>query len=231
MTWYQNVRKRYKIAREKPQFWKFPDLGVGYIQIPKVATRSIRAGLMQSRGEAAGISDFAVFEETFSRHLSHREIREAAATTFIFAFVRHPLARLYSAYADKIVKARDRGRRNIFACHGIRFDMTFDEFVDRVCQIDDRHIDRHLRSQSWFLADAEGLIPDFVGHLENLQADWDRLRQRFPSLGDVPHLNLAAGDSDFFVQYSPATLDKALHRFSSDFELFGYSPAEPGVRN
>jgi hypothetical protein len=53
MTWFVNLRKRYKITRERPQFWHFPELGVGYIQIPKVATRSIRGGLMRAQGVAS----------------------------------------------------------------------------------------------------------------------------------------------------------------------------------
>ena len=223
MTWFVNLRKRYKIMRERPQFWHFPELGVGYIQIPKVATRSIRAGLMRGQGVASGHTDFTAFEETFSRHISQTDIRKVAATTHIFAFVRHPLARLYSAYTDKILNARGEGRRNIFACHDLRFGMAFDEFVERVCDIDDRHIDRHLRSQSWFLTDDEGLIPDFIGHLESFNADWDRLRVDFPEFGAMPHLNVAAGDTDFLAKYSSHTLELAAKRFASDLELFNYS--------
>jgi hypothetical protein len=231
MTWFKQARKRYKITREKPQFWHFPELGVGYIQIPKVATRSIRAGLMGSQGSAAGFQDFAAFEDAFSAHLEHEAIRQAADTTFVFAFVRHPLARLYSAYADKILNARKQGRRNIFACHGMHFDMTFDQFVDRVCEIDDRHIDRHLRAQAWFLTDQHGLIPQFIGHLESFNSDWDRLRERFPTLGEVPHLNLAAGETDVLAEYSPASLDKATERFQKDFDLFGYQPTRTTAEN
>ncbi len=222
MTWFKNARKRYKITREKPQFWHFPNLGLGYIQIPKVATRSIRAGLMQSQGAAAGFDDFDAFEQAFSRHVTQQSIRRDAENTFVFAFVRHPLARLYSAYADKIINARAQGRRNIFACHGLHFDMSFDQFVDRVCEIDDRHIDRHLRSQAWFLTDTDGLIPTFIGHLERLNTDWDRLRERFPMLGQIPHLNLAAGDTDILKQYSAVSLEKASKRFERDLNLFGY---------
>ncbi|WP_125932068.1 hypothetical protein [Thiosocius teredinicola] len=38
MTWYQNVRKRYEVAREKPQLWWLPYLEGGYIQIPDTIT-------------------------------------------------------------------------------------------------------------------------------------------------------------------------------------------------
>lgn len=224
MTWFENVRKRYKIGRELPQYWDFPNLGFGYIQIPKVATRSIRAGLMKSQGISAGIDEFKVFEERFSSHIDHKTIRQASTGKIVFAFVRHPLARLYSAFVDKIVNAEREGRRNIFACHGLNYGMSFEVFVNRVCDIPDRNIDRHLRSQAWFLADAQGLIPNFIGRLETFNADWDHLRQKIPSLGEVEHLNLAAGDSDFLAQYSARSLALAKQRFAQDFEYFGYAP-------
>lgn len=204
--WFESIRKRYKIRRELPQFWDFPELGFGYIQIPKVATRSIRDGLMKAQGMSAGIDDFAAFEQRFSSHIGHSDIRRAGAGKVIFAFVRHPLARLYSAYVDKIVNAEREGRRNIFACHDLFYGMNFEHFVERVCEIDDRNIDRHLRSQAWFLTDTQGLIPNFLGRLESFNIDWERLRQQIPSIGKVDHLNLAAGDSDYLAQYSPHAL-------------------------
>lgn len=227
-SWFENIRKRYKIARENPQFWDFPDQGFGYIQIPKVATRSIRAGLMGAHGLSSGIEDFTVFEQKYSRHMTQAEIRRTGTGKVVFAFVRHPLARLYSAYADKILNASREGRKNIFECHGISYDMTFDQFVEAVCAIDDRHLDRHLRAQAWFLTESGVLLPTFIGHLENFNADWEHLRTLVPALGTVGHLNLAAGDTDFFAQYSPISLALASRRFASDFEYFGY-PKPGGV--
>ena len=161
-------------------------------------------------------TEFEIFEEEFSRHISHADVRTAAETTYIFAFVRQPLARLYSAYADKIRDAQREGRRNIFACHNLHFGMPFDEFVEKACEIDDRHIDRYLRSQSWFLADEEGLIPDLIGHLESFNADWHRLRADSPAFGEMPHLNLAASDTDFLTQYSSRAPDLASKRFARE---------------
>ena len=220
-AWFEDARKRYKITREQPQYWSFPEHQFGYIQIPKAATRSIRAALM----DACGLNEkgFADFEVRHSAHLPLEQVRKDIPGKVVFAFVRNPFARLYSAYVNKIVDAERDGAKNIFRCHGMRFGMGFEEFIDRVCAIDDAHIDRHLRAQSWFLAGSNGLLPNFVGRLETFSQDWDRLRGLIPVLGPVSHKNKAAGEVDHRAFYSEKGLAMVFERYRSDFELFGYS--------
>lgn len=221
---FKNIRKRYKIRREKPELWHFDNLGFGYIQIPKVATRSIRAGLLNTQGISIDPNNFEAFEARFGKHLPHATIRETGKHCLIFAFVRNPFARLYSAYADKILNASKEGRRNIFECHAIHYAMDFETFARRVCQLQDHQLDRHLRSQSWFLHDEKGQIPQFVGKLETFNADWDKLREMIPALGSVGRLNTAAGDSNYMENYSPELQALVAKRFAADFAHFGYSP-------
>ncbi len=220
--WFEDVRKRYKIAREKPQLWLFEEAGFGYIQIPKVATRSIRQALMSADGLRRTDESFDDFEMRCSSHLSHAQLRARTAGRRVFAFVRHPLARLHSAYVDKIVEAEREGARNIFRCHGIAFGISFDEFVERVCAMSDSECDRHLRSQKWFLADEHGLIPSFIGKLESFADDWARLREQLPCLGEIGHVNRAAYGMNHAEHYSPRTLSLAQARYEADFALFDY---------
>lgn len=230
---FLDARKRYKIRRSRPQLWHFREQGFGYIQIPKVATRSIRQALFDMSGAREPNESFAAFESRNSAHLSHARIREEIARgLFVFAFVRHPLARLYSAWMNKIVRAEDGARRNIFSCHGMHDGMRFEAFVRRVAELQDEALDRHLRSQAWFLSDAAGLLPGFVGKLESFDEDWGILRERLPVLGDVPHKNKASHGMDFLKPYDAETLRLAVTRFRRDFELFGYelpSAAQSGV--
>lgn len=221
---YKNIQKRYHIQREKPQFWYFPDQNFGYIQIPKVASRSIREALHKSLGLPACEDQlFDQFEKKYSAHLSQNKIRRVARNSFIFAVVRHPLARLHSAYINKIVIPQQTGGRNIFHCHGIRFGMSFEEFIERVYRIPDRKIDRHLRSQSWFLCTSHGaLIPDFIAQLESFDKDWGKLRQKIPSLGSIPHKNKATSGKDYSSAYTPETENLARERYAMDFKLFDY---------
>ncbi|MEP9319133.1 sulfotransferase family protein [Pseudomonas sp. LABIM340] len=218
----EDARKRYKITREKPQLWTFREQGFSYIQIPKVATRSIRAALVEMENIRSADESFAAFEQRFSSHTAHKELRRRVDGLKVFAFVRDPLVRLYSAYVNKIVDAERIGGRNIFRCHGMGYGMSFEAFVQRVSELDDRHIDRHLRSQAWFLTDDQGLIPDIIGRIETFADDWNRLREQFPCLGPVGHRNKTAGQADFRRLYSDRTLELVCQRYARDLQLFGY---------
>ncbi len=217
------LRKRMRIHREKPDVWFFPKQDVGYIQIPKVATRSIRQAFEASSAGLTGESlSLDVLEKQFSKHITHDQIRPHVGNAFLFAFVRNPLTRLHSAYRDKIVNAERAGKANIFACHGMTFGMTFEQFVKRVAEIPDRSIDRHLRSQASFLTDKSGcLIPDFIGQLESFQEGWEAVREKVPSLHTVPHRN-SSQTVDHSTAYSPEIKKIARIRYQKDFELFGY---------
>lgn len=222
--WYQDARKRWKLPRETPQLWFFEAPRFGYIQIPKVATRSIREAFTNAEGLMRPGEDFAAFERRCGRHLPPSEMRRVVGDAPVFAFVRHPLARLHSAWMDKIVEAEREGARNILRCHGMHFGMSFEAFVERVCELPDSAIDRHLRSQAWFLADEQGLVPTFVGRMERFAEDWAALRERIPALGDIGHVNRAAFGMKHSEHYTPRMLDLALQRYAEDFRLFGYTP-------
>lgn len=223
--WYEDARKRYKIGREKPQVWYFETARFGYIQIPKVATRSIRQAFTDARGLMHAGEDFDAFERRCSEHMSLAQARATLGDVPVFAFVRHPLARLHSAWMDKIVEAERAGERNILRCHGMHFGMSFEAFVERVCTLRDEQIDRHLRSQAWFLADGRGLVPGFVGHLEHFADDWVRLRALIPALGEISHINRAAFGMNHAEHYTPRMLALAVKRYEADFRLFDYEPA------
>ena len=107
----------------------------------------------------------------------------------------------------------------------MRFGMSFDEFVERACAMSDSECDRHLRSQKWFLTDAHGLIPSFIGRLEFLAEDWARLREQLPCLGEVGHVNRAAYGMNRAEHYSSRALALAQDRYAVDFSLFGYERA------
>ncbi|MBM7061183.1 sulfotransferase family 2 domain-containing protein [Pseudomonas sp. UL073] len=221
-AWFEDARKRYKISRELPQVWSFPTQRFAYIQIPKVASRSIRQELSSNLALRQADESFKAFEDRCSSHIPLPLSRRQSAELTVFAFVRHPLGRLHSAYLDKIVGHERSGKRNILRCHGIEFGISFGEFVERVCQLPDDKLDRHLRSQSWFLRDKSGLVPEFIGRLERFEQDWTVLRKRVPCLGEVSERS-QAGSVDYQEVYGEAAYRLACERFSEDFELFGYT--------
>jgi len=222
---FRDARKRHKIRRERPQFWDFPAYGFGYIQIPKVATRSILRSLGRLPVRETG-ENFDDFESRHSAHVDHGMIRRRVDEgLFVFAFVRDPLERLYSAWNNKVNRPEDSRNRNIFSCHGMYDRMPFDAFVRRVCELEDREIDRHLRSQCWFLCDEQGLIPSWVERLERFADDWQALQQTFPALPPVPHLNsTAATRIDHRDALDPELARMVVERYRRDYEVFAYPP-------
>ena len=216
--------KLRKLPREKPQLYLFPEYSFGYIQIPKVASRSIRAAVTAFTSGTAPDEDVdknlvAEYETRYARHLKHAEIAALARDNFIFAFVRNPYERIYSCYKNKIEDARTAGRRNIFEKHGITFDVTFDEFVRKVASLPDHKSDRHFRSQAWFLTHGGVLMPAFIGKLESMAEDWAVLEERF---GIVPPPQINVSSKKPLPEMSAEVKEMIFERYLEDFELFGY---------
>jgi len=211
--------KRFrKILSEKPDYWYLPDDNLGYIQIPKVASRSIRAALIShfSGEDATNFSKDKLdeFSKIHSSHIAQQDIRNQTPNAFIFSFVRHPYERIWSCYKNKI-----RGqniRKNIFACHDISLNDSFDTFVEKISNIPDSEADRHFRSQSWFLMNGSTPLVDFVGRMENMTADWETLRQRF-NLPKIPHRNATSETTGSLSDRNKQLLQK---RYHEDFVNF-----------
>ena len=106
--------------------------------------------------------------------------------------------------------------KNIFACHGIKLDDSFDTFIEKICEIPDREADRHFRSQSWFLMSDNELLTDYVGKLENINEDWAYLSQRF-KLPAMPHRNSTPNTA---IEISQRNKQLIQQRYESDFQHF-----------
>lgn len=217
--------KLRKLPREKPQLYLFPEYKFGYIQIPKVASRSIRAAVtahMSGATSAENVDEglIAEFETRYARHLKHSEIVSLSRDNFIFAFVRNPYERIHSCYMNKIEDVRSSGGKNIFEKHGIGLDLSFEAFVRKVAILPDSKSDRHFRSQSWFLTFEGVLLPAFVGKLENMSDDWQILQQRF-GIAPPPQINVSS--AKLLPVMSEEIKSLIYRRYEEDFRFFGYS--------
>ena len=214
----KHFRRFRKIRREKPEYWYFPNDNLGYVQIPKVASRSIRAALItRFSGQNAAAFDkerLGEFSEVHSEHISQQDIRKKTPDAFIFSFVRHPYERILSCYKNKV--SGPNIQKNIFECHGVSRNDSFDVFVDKICEIPDSESDRHFRSQSWFLMSGSECIADFVGKLESISSDWEVLRQRF-DLPAIPHRNATSKTIEVISDRNKQLIQR---RYSDDFINF-----------
>ncbi len=213
----------YSCAWERPSAILLPAQKLLYVPVPKVANRSIKAAL----AAAAGLPfvegqepDFETAPLTAVPHLTDY---------FRFTFVRHPLDRLVSCYAQKIVLyARQLQMPLLFWRYGRRFwpEMSFAEFVTAVAAIPDRHADRHFRSQHTFVYQEGRVLVDFVGRFEQLAQDWAVVQQQ-SELGPLPHFN-PSPHQPFAQMYTPILAQTAATRYGQDMALFGYEADAPG---
>ena len=187
---------------------------------PKAASRSLIAALLAADPDAVLIR-----HRTLERiHASYPETR----SYFSFAFLRHPVERTRSFYADKHALAcRERRAYRLFIrpWHGLRLGMSFAElcrWLDSPCGAD-AFADRHWLSQWRHITDEHGRLPDFVGRCERLEADWLTISARL-GLPATPMPRLNAGDADLLRESAPDPEIDALlrRRYARDFEIGGY---------
>lgn len=152
------------------------DRKIAFMCIPKAGNTSIKRALMEAYGLEG--NPHRVFE-----------CGPVPGGYFAVAFVRNPVDRVLSCYADKIQ------RRWIpsLSRFGMWPDMPLDDFIDRVCTVSDGEATgsgQHFRSQFYDL----GNRPDFLGRVDRMGEDWARLRHALTWLPELGHHNQAPHD-------------------------------------
>lgn len=225
----RKIHRNYKVARHLPKIWILPSPDIGYVKITKVASTSVEYALSQyihnhiDGGDKCSLDEKQIrqYSNQYATHLDPRSFPKGKRPAFVFTFVRNPLDRLLSSYMNKIVDVRNSGEyHNIFWNHDITLNMSFDEFVERIVDIPDSKIDRHLRSQASCLWDGESLIADFVGKFENMSEDWKSIADQF-GLPPMPHEN-SSTNAELENLYSVKTAKIVAERFQQDIDLFSY---------
>lgn len=101
----------------------------------------------------AKITDNAVQRIYFKTKRSYLEWSKGKIMVFV---MRDPLSRIYSCYLDVTT-----GKNTMYKfpsglswVYNYSTDLSFDDFIRKVCATPDRFSDRHFRSQSFFISDA-----------------------------------------------------------------------------
>ncbi|ARN73893.1 sulfotransferase family protein [Oceanicoccus sagamiensis] len=221
--------RNYKVSRHRPKIWRLPEPDIAYIKVTKVASTSIELTLSRHLHATLGTGDVdevtpklvRQYADQYAQHLKVKDFMASNKPPFTFAFVRNPLDRLVSSYTDKILDVRNAGKsKNIFWNLDINLDMSFEDFVERVAEIPDEKIDRHLRAQSYFLCNNGQVIPDFIGRFEKMSEDWSELAARF-GLPELPHKNKSTKSKSKTI-YTLKSAQMAAERYQEDIENFGY---------
>ena len=189
---------------------------------PKVASRSIIAAL-RAADPGARLVRNRTLEAVLAAHPQARDY-------FRFAFLRHPVDRTRSFWADKhrlALSDRDAHRWFIAPYYGVRADMGF----DALCRwLDtpfgsDAFADRHWLSQHRQLRDGDGRLPDFLGRYERLDADWRAVCDRLGlPIRALPRLN-ARPEGLAKTPVDAATAALLRRRYAEDFRVGGYGDA------
>jgi len=138
----------YSYLFEYPKAIVVPELNICFVPTPKVANRSMKLAI-------AGHIGLQVQDDIHNAPWQFIPLALLRENDFFrFGFVRNPLDRLLSCYAQKIVYyERELGMHPLLWRYGNTFDkdMTFAEFVVAVSRIPDRVSDIHFRSKHTFL--------------------------------------------------------------------------------
>lgn len=187
-----------------------------FVHIPKAAGMSICRSLFGNlAGGHATLADYSVI-------FSQQEFD----SYFKFTFVRNPWDRVLSAYHFLCAGGVTEHDRNW--AHNIRCYANFDDFIRRGLRTPMMRKKLHFRPQSAFLRIpySEHIPIDFVGYFENIEQDFELVRQRM-NLGEdrvLQHVNKTSVDKarDFRDAYTEHTRQIVAEVYAGDIELLGY---------
>ncbi len=172
--------------------------GLEYCEMPKSASNSI----------------------TNAIHASNDTKPYSVPISFRFTFVRHPLARLVSAYVEKIQKGKVKYLVQPNVAAELHPDISIEFFVDFLTHFHTHHCDdsisNHWCPQSWIVSSV-GKI-DFVGCVENIEEDWKVVMRQ--GLGPLPHLHKTdykPGKATWQQMLDKETETKARKFYEDDF--------------
>ena len=190
------------------------------VMVPKCGSRTILLGL-QKASHAKGF-DLSIKEKDIQEFIRGYE------DTYRFAIVRDPWARAYSCYKQKIKNCSPikqalhfTGRPNLHP------DMTFSEFVHWLGSEEgqDRLADRHWASQHLILGLDLGVSYEFIGKLENMEADLNVVSKKLGFSEDTfseRRNSTMTHDQEYLSHYTPELIDLIAKRYETDIKEFGY---------
>lgn len=200
-----------------------------YVPSPKVASSSITQVLLNKATDGAQLGEGNVHREArqfFQRSAEETALALADKKYIRFCVVRHPVARLASAYRNKMHKRTFRLQVLGFVGETQDRDVPFDEFVEIVAAQAEDERDRHWRSQVALLYPY--VVPyDHILRLENIASDWDRLAPLIRIDAPLPNLNRTGGSKRKEELAKDIQL-RIADIYRSDMDAFGYQVDSAG---
>lgn len=192
---------------------------------------------------------------TFANSTYAEALKTVNSDYFKFVIVRNPWTRLVSTYLNLFVRLFEKKRVTQLARDSAKYiygendfekyedSITFVQFVNYLCNTDDKYIDPHCKSQHFFLG---GVKYDFIGRMENLSHDLEYIKNKLNLDLELPKVNktdyslslekinnysnlspsqlrsLETGLPSYQNFYTPELIDLVGQRYAKDIEMFGY---------
>lgn len=142
---------------------------------------------------------------------------------FKFTFVRNPWDKTLSAYNFLKKGGINHQDREFNKTILVEFP-TFEKFI-----IEGFHKDIiknwvHFMPQYWYVYDGNNLVVDFVGKFENIQQDFDHVRNVLGTGNPLKHLNETKVNKTHYRKiYTKEMEEKIAKVYEKDIQLFSYS--------
>ncbi|MEM7144307.1 MAG: sulfotransferase family 2 domain-containing protein [Verrucomicrobiota bacterium] len=199
-----------------------PDKKLAFVGIPKNAGTSIRVAFGIAQGFVTPNDEVKqAFKMPWPSVSTKSDINLLRKQGYLrFCVARNPWARLVSCWNNKRFNAKWIANNNANSfCHG----MEFLPFARSAHETPDDLIDHHLRSQTTYIFDGDTLLVDRILRFENLNQDWQALRDEF-DLPELPHYKPTGSQDAYRAIYQefPEAKELVAERYARDIEFFGY---------
>ncbi|MGJ3241462.1 MAG: sulfotransferase family 2 domain-containing protein [Opitutales bacterium] len=192
--------------------------------IPKCANSSVKAAILKAHGIRKRGN---LHHEPFFQYISPAEAARMVDHWQV-TVVRDPYSRFVSFYRQKIQdpdRVKPYTRR-----YGWTPDLSMEAVLERMAGLAEADMEIHFRPQWTNLVHAKRYLPDFTARLETLDADWAVIRQRYPGLGRLRHMNPTPGPKT--PESLPAGVVAGINEvYGADFRWLDYAPAMSGPKN
>ncbi|MGI9243391.1 MAG: sulfotransferase family 2 domain-containing protein [Verrucomicrobiales bacterium] len=221
----------------KPSYYMARQVGLAYLQIPKAACSTIKAALLHYTNPELYASKIDAAESDLPalqalHHEGHLEESEDPGDCLRFTFVRHPFDRFLSFFHNFFVdgvKLQDGALvdelNEELEPFGLVATMGFGEFSEAVFGRPYDKQNPHVKRQVDLILGSGELAVDFIGRLEFLERDLNRLTAGIdappPKLG---RLNQSSHkDWHHSELLGPEVVKKLTEFYRDDLAYFGFS--------
>ena len=224
----QKLKAKFEVrlgVRDNTNTWTIPffDSKICYIPIPKAANTSMRYALLPLLHLAPSEVHNVHKDNRIPKMRSSNFLQTYDPSWFVFSVVRHPAARAYSAYKDKLLRPAVPFRR--LSEMGLKKGDTFETFLNALQDWPIKALNDHFLPQSDLLS---RFLPDSkisVYKLENVGKWWETLEAEIfarsgLNLGTLQNLNKTFKSTEKELSHAEKSIIYDLYH--RDFETFGY---------